>query len=185
MVLYTYESHVILMVWGGGKVEYILIGASGICGVTDIISRRVPNIVTFPLILISVIYHIYKGTLLLSLSGFFLAFLIGFVGFVLGQLGAGDVKLMAGIGAGLGARALAEVLFYAAVAGLTYAFVNFIITSIKERKLGDRVIRAKITLLNHSILGAEAIKDFLGRENKYPVPFGACLFIGMVLSIIL
>jgi Flp pilus assembly protein protease CpaA len=51
------------------------------------------------------------------LIGLTMGLLIGLVGFALGMMGGGDVKLLGGLGAVLGTQQLWPVLFWIAVAG--------------------------------------------------------------------
>lgn len=161
--------------------EYILIGASGICGITDILYRKIPNYITFPLLFIAFGINIYKGNFIMALIGFSLAFIIGFVGFVLGQMGAGDIKLMSALGAGFGLEPLFSILLVASIVGLIYALVAYIIKTINEGKISDKISALKVYAFNHKVFGASMLKDFLKRENKHPIPFGTCLFIGVII----
>ena len=79
--------------------------ATGIALVTDLWKFKVYNGLTLPLIVAGLLFHgIAPAGLGLTFSS--LGFLCGFAGLIafyaLGGFGAGDVKLMAGIGAWLG-----------------------------------------------------------------------------------
>lgn len=67
---------------------------------------RVPNWLTFPMVLSGLAFHLFAAGwpgLEMSLSGMFVGLLCLLPLYAVGGMGAGDVKLMAGIGAWLGA----------------------------------------------------------------------------------
>lgn len=161
--------------------EYILICGSGICGVVDILHRKIPNIITFPLLFIAFGINTYKGRFKMALIGFLIAFLIGFVGFILGQIGAGDVKLMSALGAGFGLRNLAHILLISSIVGITYIAVVYLIKVSREGKIKERIKRGIFLIINYNILEENLLQSFLKRKYKYPIPFGACLFVGVVI----
>lgn len=76
-----------------------------ISSVTDLYSRRIPNIVTLPTILIAPCFHSLLGGVdgfLFSLGGAAAGFALLLIPYLLGGMGAGDVKLMCATGAVLG-----------------------------------------------------------------------------------
>ena len=88
--------------------------------VVDVVSKRIPNLVTFPAMLILVAIHAaFSGwsglaDALIGLGGGLLVFLIPHL---FRLLGAGDVKLLAAVGAGLGPTALVTVVLFTSLAG--------------------------------------------------------------------
>jgi prepilin peptidase CpaA len=88
--------------------------------VTDIRSRRIPNALTFSALAVALIVH---GLLPQGLGWSHVTFgaLVGLAVFLpffmLGGMGAGDVKLMMALGAWLGAGTILRVALYGAVAG--------------------------------------------------------------------
>lgn len=88
--------------------------------VTDLKSRRIPNALSLAAILCGFVingYYAHLDGLLLASFGFVLAFIILFPIFIVRVLGAGDIKLMMGIGALMGPELLAWSLLYGVVAG--------------------------------------------------------------------
>lgn len=82
-----------------------LFGSLSIAAVTDLKSRRIPNIVTYSTIAFAVlIYSLVAGWtgLAFSLKGTVCGLGLLLVPYLLGGMGAGDVKLMAAVGAVLG-----------------------------------------------------------------------------------
>ncbi|CEG28322.1 A24 family peptidase [Bacillus sp. B-jedd] len=91
-----------------------------ICTVTDIKSRKILNIVTFPAIIIGFLLYLftngYEG-FLFSGKGFLVGLGVLFIPFAMGGIGAGDVKLMAAIGTMKGAFFVFYAFLYAAIVG--------------------------------------------------------------------
>jgi prepilin peptidase CpaA len=165
--------------------------AGAIAGVTDAWKYKVYNWLTFPLILGGVLFHAmtfaeggWAGACY-SLSGITLGFVVLLVFHLMGGIGAGDVKLMAGFGAWLGWQYTLELFLIAAVVmgiysiGLLLFFGGF-------RKLRDRIMIAIVqiqtqsptSLFNTSERIEDAVKD--AERRKKLVPFAVCAFVGVV-----
>ncbi|QGY38847.1 prepilin peptidase [Pseudodesulfovibrio cashew] len=92
--------------------------------ITDLKSQKIHNWLTFPLMLTGLIAHTVHGGLdglALSAGGFALGLGLMIVPFLMGMMGAGDVKLMAGIGAWLGVEATFTAFLFTCLAGGIYA----------------------------------------------------------------
>ncbi|WP_070120354.1 A24 family peptidase [Bacillus marinisedimentorum] len=98
----------------------LLIVILAVCVVTDIRSRKIYNAVLFPALgaafLISSVTDGAAG-FLDSLAGFGLGFAILLIPYFMGGMGAGDVKLLAVIGAVKGPVFVANTSIYMALAG--------------------------------------------------------------------
>jgi prepilin peptidase CpaA len=86
----------------------------------DMKTRRIPNILTFGAALVALMAHGYVGGLAgagWSLAGWMVgvAFFLPF--FALGGMGAGDVKLLAALGAWLGPMSAVWVALFSLIAG--------------------------------------------------------------------
>jgi len=107
---------------------WIILLVLGVSLVYDVRYHRIPNWLTLPAIMAGVVYHAYAGGiggLTGSLLGMFLGFAV-FVGFYLaGGMGAGDVKLMAAVGAFLGPQKVLFAALYTVIAGGIYAIFLF------------------------------------------------------------
>lgn len=104
--------------------------------ITDLRSRKILNIVTLPAILTALIYH----SLTLGLDGFLFSskgFLVGLglllIPFLMGGIGAGDVKLLAAIGAWKGVM---FVLYTAVYGGIIGGLVALMVL-VKNKRLGS------------------------------------------------
>jgi len=88
--------------------------------VEDLRSRRIPNWLTFSLVLSGIAQSFTQSwpvTTWMSLAGFGVGFGLPLVLFILGALGGGDVKLLAGVGAWFGPIVVFQVFLLAAILG--------------------------------------------------------------------
>lgn len=88
--------------------------------VVDVRQRRIPNRITFPAMgLLLVLHGLLSGWPGLREAGLGLVggFLVMLVPHLFGVLGAGDVKLVAAAGAGLGSGALLTLVLFTSIAG--------------------------------------------------------------------
>ncbi|HYC55236.1 MAG TPA: prepilin peptidase [Candidatus Binatia bacterium] len=105
-------------------IQVALVVTVVIAAVTDIIGQRVPNWLTLSALLLAVTLHtIASGTdgLLFSLAGFGAGFALLIPFYALGGMGAGDVKLLAAVGAFMGAKQVLWVFIFAGLFGGLYA----------------------------------------------------------------
>jgi prepilin peptidase CpaA len=88
--------------------------------VTDVKSRRVPNIVTVPAFLLGLSIHLLFGgwrQMLSSLAAGVICGLVFLVFYLAGGMGAGDVKLIMAVGCIAGLPHVATILVLTAIAG--------------------------------------------------------------------
>lgn len=91
-----------------------------IAAYTDCRWRLIKNILTFPAIALGLLLHFLGGGwtgLTFGLLGLAAGFGLMLIPFVFGQMGGGDVKLMAALGSLLGAYAIMNVFLYTTLAG--------------------------------------------------------------------
>jgi prepilin peptidase CpaA len=101
-------------------INIVLITALLISLITDIKNRKILNIVTLPAIIIGLIYYTTVQGLegfLFSGKGFLLGLSLLLIPYLLGGMGAGDVKLMAAIGALMGTSFVLYSFVYIALIG--------------------------------------------------------------------
>jgi prepilin peptidase CpaA len=93
---------------------------------TDLRTQKIPNFLTFPAIAAALCYHgLAQGLdgLLFGLSGLGLGLALMLVPFFLGVMGAGDVKLLAAVGAWLGAGSVFIAFLFTSLFGGLYALI--------------------------------------------------------------
>jgi prepilin peptidase CpaA len=94
--------------------------------VSDLRTRRIPNVLTLSAAGGAVLFHAVTGgwsAVGWSLAGLFVGALLFFPMFALRGMGAGDVKLLAALGAWLGPGQVAVVALATSLAGGAIAFV--------------------------------------------------------------
>jgi prepilin peptidase CpaA len=94
--------------------------------VTDLRTRRIPNLLTFSAALAGLAFQIGNGGLsggLLAGGGWLTGLALFLPVFALGGMGGGDVKLLAALGAWLGPYETLYLALYSAVAGGALALV--------------------------------------------------------------
>jgi len=157
----------------------IAVLATVTAAVTDVWKFRIPNWLTLPLLASGLLYHgVLEGTAGLATSG--LGMLMGFALllplYVAGGMGAGDVKLLAGLGAWLKTTATLEILVFSCLLAGLYSLALL---------FGRRANRA----LEHGVdsgPGGLRVEDVHRREDRRGrlIPFGAMMAGGLVLSLI-
>jgi prepilin peptidase CpaA len=100
--------------------QSVALGVAVAAVVSDLATRRIPNLLTFGAALLAVAAHGYAAGWTgagMSLAGWLLGVAFFFPVFALGGMGAGDLKLLGALGAWLGPAAAAWVALYSGVAG--------------------------------------------------------------------
>lgn len=156
----------------------VLIIALCISLVTDIRQRKILNVVTLPAILFGFVYY----TITLGWAGFLFSgkgFLVGLgvllIPYLLGGMGAGDVKLMAAIGALTGAAFTFYAFVYTALIGGLIALVLIF----KERGVWNTIRSFFFTItFFRSDLGSMMMKK--DKSNSIAFPYGVAIVLGTV-----
>jgi len=88
--------------------------------VTDLRSRRIPNVLTFGAAVAGLLFHLVYGGPRgagIAVLGWLVGCALFFLPFALGGMGAGDLKLVAALGAWLGPADTLWLVLYTGVAG--------------------------------------------------------------------
>lgn len=150
--------------------------------ITDIKSRKILNIVTLPAILIGFIYYIsiygFEG-FLFSGKGLLVGFSLLLIPYLLGGMGAGDVKLMAAVGSLMGAGFVFYSFIYSALIGGVIALVL--------------IIKSKgfVNLIKSSFYNVIFFRSNLGellipgeKQNSISFPYGIAIVLGTLCTVI-
>jgi prepilin peptidase CpaA len=156
-----------------------------VAGVIDVRSFRIPNAITFSLLFSGLIYHAVAGGLLgLEASFFGVLFGLGITAllFVLGAMGAGDVKLMAAVGAWLQMPATLFVFVVAALATGLYSFGLLAWQgSLGRAFLSMRILILQLATLGKHLTASEELGALVERKDRRRlVPFAAMIALGLI-----
>ena len=170
----------------------ITAGVAILAGLVDFARFRIPNRITVPFLVCGLVYHGVTGGLeglWYSGGGCLVCFLVVLVLYLMGAMGAGDVKFMAGIGAWLGVHAALFVFLIAALATGLYSMI----VMVWQGGLGRLVVALNVVLCQiyrfkvvaKHLAGVESIESIINSQDRRRrlVPFGAMLA-GGVLAVV-
>lgn len=156
--------------------EIILVIMLIICLITDLNKRKMYNVVLFPALFFALGYHLAVGgwfELGQSLLGFLAGLCILFIPFTLGGMGAGDVKLLAVIGAIKGPL----FIFYTALGMALAGGIISLIILIYKRQLINLFGRLLSGIKLLFATGGKVVAFDLNRE-KIMFPYGLAIVAG-------
>jgi prepilin peptidase CpaA len=164
--------------WEVKLVSVILIVAAWIDGK----QLKVPNWITFPMVLSGLLYHsVMSGWTGAgdSLSGIGWGLLCLLPLYAIGGMGAGDVKLMAGIGAWLGATTTCWAFAVTVVVGALMAVVMVLCSGrvMHHYRQSIHIAYEIMTVRNPSTLFARAKER---KPTMYLLPYGIPICIGSI-----
>ena len=105
---------------------FLLISVITISAIEDLRRQKIPNMVTFPTMVMALGIHFIEAGpdgFLFGLGGLALGMVIFLVPYTFGGMGAGDVKLMGAIGAILGAKAIFITSIMVIIIGGVYGLI--------------------------------------------------------------
>jgi prepilin peptidase CpaA len=151
--------------------------------ITDLRSRRIPNVLTFGGTAAALVFHTMGsgGEGLLQASG---GWIVGaamlFFPFALGGLGAGDVKLLAALGAWLGPRDAAWVGLYAGIVGGALAIIVALLHGYLEQALSN----VWLLLAHWRASGIRQLHEVSFAGNRGPrLAYAVPIFVGVIVAI--
>jgi prepilin peptidase CpaA len=159
----------------------ILILILAICVVTDLKSRKIYNKVIFPGILTAFILHGFMDGLSglgIAVLGFTVGFVILLIPYLLGGMGAGDVKLLALVGAFKGMTFVLLTSVYMALIGGMIALVLLLLRK-RVREILKRILFSMLLLRYGVKMSPASNNDTV--TSTYP--YGVAIAGGSVLSL--
>ncbi|GGF23944.1 type 4 prepilin peptidase 1 [Halobacillus andaensis] len=160
----------------------LLLTVLTICVITDIRSRKIYNVLTVPTVLIAILFHTILGGwqgFLFSSLGLLAGLGLLFIPFIMGVMGAGDVKLMGAIGALMGASFVFYTFLYAAIIGGLVAAVLLY----RRRALGFVVKKLFFSFLVFK--GQAGSLSIDQQPGAATFPYGVAIGLGAGLSLFL
>lgn len=160
-----------------------------IAAVIDIRRFRVPNALTFPLAILGLTFHAAVsglGGLQYSVAGIVIGLAALLLFYVMGVMGAGDVKLLAAIGAWIGA---ANVVYVFCVAGIVTGIHSLVVLT-WQRRLREipaifQVAAVQMVTLGRHLARTDSapLASVTQRpdRHRYVMPFAVMIAIGVLL----
>jgi prepilin peptidase CpaA len=151
--------------------------------VTDLKSRRIPNVLTFGAAAAALVFHLVTaGAAGLVQSG--LGWIVGagvfFIPFALGGIGGGDVKLLAALGAWLGPIPALWLAAYTGMAGAVMA----IVVAMAHGYLGQALKNVGLLLTHWRVMGIGPVEEITLAGSKGPkLAYALPILSGTVLTI--
>ena len=133
----------------------LVLAACSVAVVTDVTTRRIPNLLTAALAIAALAVHAFAGwsSLGIAVATMIGVLLLGFVAFSFGWLGGGDVKLLAAGAAALGLPDAVPFLIYTALAGGVFA----VIFAIALGRVGNVFESVRLALRPFAFKGTVAV----------------------------
>ena len=165
----------------------VVIVVACIAGGIDVWKFKVPNVLTFPLAFSGILFHtLISGTtgLASSLVGVLFALVVLSLFFLIGAIGAGDVKLLCGVGAWLGMPATGHVLLASTLVGGAYSAILLAWYGGFNRVGNTFYVMVLQCVAMGKHLGAQEgvqhVAATTGRRRRL-VPFAAMIALGVIL----
>lgn len=160
-----------------------VVGTVLAAAVSDVMSRRIPNALTLGAAAVAIGMHgVLSGWsgVVFAVSGWAVGLALFFPLFALKGMGAGDVKLLAAIGAWLGPLGAVWTALYGAVAGGVMA----VAVALARRYVGTAVRNLGTLLRSWRIAGVRPVEGLtLGSASGPRLPYALPLAAGAILTL--
>lgn len=150
--------------------------------VSDLRSRRIPNWLTGPSVLVGLVFHLgFQGWMGLATAalagviggGIFLVFYLG------GGMGAGDVKLMAAVSVLAGLGHVGEIVIATALLGGAFA----VVLALSQGQLRKLLANTVTLMLHHGKAGCTPHPEMnLANPLTLRLPYGVAIAAGAAVS---
>jgi prepilin peptidase CpaA len=169
----------------------VMLIAGLIAAITDVWKFKVHNVLTLPLLASGLLYHgVMGGTsgLVASLMGFLFGFGVLMVLYILGGMGAGDVKFMAALGAWLGMPLTFYIFIASSLAAGVYAVALVLLYGkVRETWLNLRLAGYRLMILGRHLGSDDALVTEVTRTDRRQrlIPFTAMIALGLLVTVLL
>jgi prepilin peptidase CpaA len=159
------------------------VGVGLVACATDLRSRRIPNVLTFGAAAAALVFALVTdgwSGLGSAALGWLIGALVFIVPFALGGLGAGDVKLLAAIGAWLGPWGALWTALYTGVAGGVMAIAVALATGYLRRALTN----VSMLLMHWRVFGIRPLAEVSLEGSDGPrLAYALPIFAGLVTTL--
>ena len=164
--------------------SYLFVALTAVAGcLHDLWNRRIPNYLTFGSAVLAVVYAgLTSGWpgVGAGVAGWILGVALFLPFFALRGMGAGDVKLLAALGAWVGPVELLTLTFYTAIVGGVMA----LIVVIWKRRLAETFGNVGLLLCTWRVGGVKPVTELsLDNKNSARLAYGVPIAIGALLTI--
>ena len=163
--------------------EGVAVGIALLACLYDVSTSRIPNKLTFTTAALAILFHLFApagGGWSHAVLGLVVGLLVFFPMFALGAMGAGDVKLMAAVGAWIGAIPILKVALYGSLAGGVLA----VAIALRSGYLKKAFTNVKMLLM---FWWVEGIKPFpaltLESTESLRLPYAVAIAAGLVVTL--
>ena len=179
-ILSTTDGNVTLIPW------IIVISGSIIAALCDLRTRRIPNILTFPLFLSGLVWSFVNGGLSGLGESFGTCVLLALpyiILFIFANGGAGDAKLMGAIGTWLGFKSGIIVLFCVAITGIILS----ILKAMSKKQTKDVLTSVFVNVYSFMLslagnrLGFTTLIE-TNESERMEVPYGVAILSGVLIA---
>lgn len=147
--------------------------------------RRLPNLLTLPIAVVSLAWRLGEGGTSLFMNGLWGGVLCGLfllLPYFMRGAGGGDVKMLFAIGCALGLNRCGALLMLMSVSGVVLAMVMLVFNKVDGRRL-KHYVRVVFDFRYDRVEGRKNLPDKHDEKNK--VPFGVAIAAGAWLALIL
>jgi prepilin peptidase CpaA len=159
-----------------------------ISAIIDFRSQKIPNLITFPTIIIALLYHFFThgiDGLIFSALGLVTGIGLLIIPYIFDGMGAGDAKLMGAVGSIIGPKNVFVAFLFTALVGGIYAVILILL----NQKQFKGFFKKQLITLKLFILTREFISDPVENSDKKPrlcygvaIALGTCIYMGLDLS---
>jgi prepilin peptidase CpaA len=149
---------------------------------TDMFYAKIPNLANLALVIPALLFHFYGAGfpgLWFSLQGLLLGLALLIVPYMLGGIGAGDVKALAALGSLLGPIEIFQVFMITALMGGVFAVLHYVLGGNLIKKCSAWLTTAKLFLLSrdhHFLKSAQAVEPLR-------FPYAAAIALGFFIHV--
>jgi prepilin peptidase CpaA len=167
----------------------VVIAGTAISAVTDFWRFKVYNVLTIPLLFSGLIYHgLMSGGpgFSVSLLGAIFGFGILIIPYVMGGMGAGDVKLMSAVGAWLGLLLTFRVFIASSIAAGIYALVLITMSrKLLETWVNMQILWHRVTVFGRYLGADDRVESAVNQDDrrKRVIPFAAMVAVGIIATL--
>ena len=161
--------------------EAVAVAVVIVACVWDVASSRIPNVLTFTAIGLAVAFHlIVGGGAPYAALGLLVGLAVFFPMFALGAMGAGDVKLMAALGAWIGWKAILFVALYGSLAGGALGLV----IGMRRRYLRKALSNLKMLATYWWVEGVKPLPALtLEAKDSQRLPYALAIAAGLAVTV--